>query len=281
MSVRVAQISDSHLSPSKPFFTGNFERVAEALRSSKPDLVVNTGDLSLNGADDEADLVEARRLHDLIGLETHVLPGNHDVGDNVDVPTRQPIDTGRHARFAGVMGDGRFQVDVPGWRLLGLNSLLLGSGLDAADAQAVWLRGAVDGAAGRAVAVFLHKPVCDESYHETVVSNRFLTPAARAELFDALGPHRPALFACGHVHQYRDGEIGGSRHVWAPATSFLISDPWQPAFGAKTVGYVEHAFDADGTHRHRLVTVRGLAHHDLAELPDAYGNVRAWGPGRA
>jgi hypothetical protein len=27
--------------------------------------------------------------------------------------------------------------------------------------------------------------------------------------------------------------------------------------------------------------VRGLVHHDLAGFPEAYGDVRAWGPGNA
>ena len=33
MTVRIAQVSDAHLSADKPFFTGNFERIAEAIRA--------------------------------------------------------------------------------------------------------------------------------------------------------------------------------------------------------------------------------------------------------
>jgi hypothetical protein len=61
----------------------------------------------------------------------------------------------------------------------------------------------------------------------------------------------------------------------------MISDPWQPGYGTKAVGYLMHEFAADGTHRHRLMTVRGIAHHDLAEHPEAYGDVRSWGRGNA
>jgi 3',5'-cyclic-AMP phosphodiesterase len=72
-----------------------------------------------------------------------------------------------------------------------------------------------------------------------------------------------------------------ARHIWAPATSFMISDPWQPGYGAKTVGYLTHRFHADGAHDHALTPVRGLVHHDLAEISGAYGDVRSWGPGKA
>jgi hypothetical protein len=83
------------------------------------------------------------------------------------------------------------------------------------------------------------------------------------------------------VHQYRDTISAGSRHLWAPATSFMISDPWQPGYGAKMVGYLSHEFHADGSHRHEVVPVRGLIHHDLVSFPEAYGDVRAWGTGNA
>jgi Icc protein len=39
MTFRIAQISDTHLSDTKPFFVDNFVRIGEALRASKPDLV--------------------------------------------------------------------------------------------------------------------------------------------------------------------------------------------------------------------------------------------------
>ncbi len=83
---------------------------------------------------------------------------------------------------------------------------------------------------------------------------------------------------CGHVHQYRDITVGGSRHIWGPAASFIIGDPWQPTYGAKAVGYLEHRFHADGTHDHRFATVRDLVHNDLALMPEVYGDVTARAP---
>jgi 3',5'-cyclic-AMP phosphodiesterase len=281
MSVRIAQISDTHLSPSKPFFRSNFDLVADDLSNRRPDMIINTGDLSLDGADHEADLILAKDLHDAIGLDCHLLPGNHDVGDHLDVARRQPVTLERLERYRRIIGPDFWRIDIPGWRLLGLNALTLGSQEFGDEAQQDSIHLAVETLKGRALAIFLHKPLADESHTESLSSNRFMTLGPRRALLDSLGGAQPELVLCGHVHQYRDTPVSGARHIWCPATSFMISDPWQPGYGAKAIGYLMHEFNADRSHRHRLMTVRGVVHHDLAEFPDAYGDIRAWGEGNA
>lgn len=280
MITRIAQISDTHLSPGKSWFRGNFDLVAEHLRSNGPDLVVNTGDLALDGADDEADLIEARAAHASIGLECHLLPGNHDVGDHLDVARRQPVNNERLERYRRIIGSDLWTIDVPGWRLLGLNALTLGLDLDDGR-QDELIHDAASSLAGRPLAIFMHKPLADLSYDEALTSNRFMTHGPRHHLLALLDGVVPALICCGHVHQYRDSQIGGTRHLWAPATSFVLSDPWQPGYGAKMVGYLSHEFHADGSHRHEVASVRDLVHHDLINFPQAYGDVKAWGVGNA
>ncbi|MGL4635444.1 MAG: metallophosphoesterase family protein [Beijerinckiaceae bacterium] len=281
MAVRIAQISDTHLSPGKPFFRANFDLVSQNLRDRRPDIVINTGDLALDGADLTEDLVLAKDLHDAIGLDCHVLPGNHDVGDHLDVARRQPVNAERLQNYRRIFGPDYWTMNIPGWTLLGLNALTLGSEGLGDEAQQEVIRKACESLNGRSLAIFMHKPLADESYTENLSSNRFMTAGPRRVLLDCLGAAQPKLVMCGHVHQYRDTPMGGARHIWCPATSFLISDPWQPGYGTKAIGYLMHEFNTDGSHRHRLMTVRGLAHNDLAEFPDAYGDVRSWGKGGA
>jgi hypothetical protein len=281
MTLRIAQISDTHLSPRRGYFTANFDRVAEVLAADGPDLVINTGDLALNGADEDGDLELAVARHRGLRATTLLLPGNHDVGDSIGVGSAQPITAERLARYRRIVGPDHWRIDVAGWRLLGINAQLLGTGLAEVEAHLAAIRDAAAGLHGRALALFLHKPVADLALQEAEISNRMLTPTARRELLDALGGVTPAFVACGHVHQYRVSRFGGAEHIWAPATSFIISDPWQPVFGAKCVGYVEHLLEPDGHHRHRLVTPRDLAHLDLVGIPEAYGDVRQWGHGKA
>lgn len=274
MTVRVAQISDTHLSETRPFFHANFERVAAHLRSAAPDLVVNSGDLSLDGADSDADLRRAKEMHDAIGPPWLAIPGNHDIGDNQRAVARQPVSDERIARYTAVFGADRWTRDIPGWRLVGVNAQLLGADLPAAAAQRGFVRDAVAGAEGRAIALFIHKPLFNRSAAETTIGGRFLPPAPRAELLEAIGGADLRLVACGHVHQHRVTHVDGGEHVWAPSTAFVLPDSVQPEYGRKLMGYVEHDFHADGRFESRLVQPEGLVRQNLADVPAAYGNIR-------
>jgi 3',5'-cyclic AMP phosphodiesterase CpdA len=279
MSFVIAQVSDTHLSDAKPFWVENFRRFGAHLRASKPDLVVNTGDVSVNGADLIEDLEAARRLHDEIGLPWRAIPGNHDIGDNREIAKKQPYDDERRARWQTVFGEDYWTTDVPGWRLLGINALLLGSGLPGDAEQLDFIRGATSDIEGRALLLFLHKPLFDAGEDETELSGRFVPPASRRRLREALGAVQPRLVACGHVHQFRDKAMGGVRHVWAPGTSFVCPRWFQPDHGVRTVGYVEHRLEPDGSFASCCLPAPGVVIHDLADFPEAYGDLRNHMPG--
>ena len=274
MTFRIAQISDTHLSESKPFFVDNFVRIGEALRAAKPDLVLNTGDITLDGASQESDLAAARLLHDALGLPVRFIPGNHDVGESHDVPGSKeaPISMISRARYLNYFGDDFWHVDVPGWRLIAINSQLLASDLGPAANQLDFVAQAAACAEERKLALFIHKPLFDASQDEDAVTGRFVNPGARARLMKALGQGRLLVVASGHVHQYRSTTASGTSHVWAPSTGFIIPDAHQPRYGEKQVGYVEHRFEADGTHSSALVRVLGLQRLDIADFAErAYG----------
>ena len=272
MTFRVAQISDTHLSAEKPFFVANFKRIGEALTRELPDLVINTGDISLDGASGDADLAEERLLHDALGISYLCIPGNHDLGDNVDVPAaHQPVDAERRARYLRHFGRDWWHVDVPGWRLIGINAQIFASSLDAAREQSAFIAGTVAGARERRIALFVHKPLFDRQENEDVVGGRFLNPSSRRELLDAFADRRPAMVACGHVHQFRDTEVQGGRHVWGPSTAYFIPDTRQPRYGRKEVGFVIHDLREDGTHASRFVSAPGTKNLCIADFPAAYG----------
>jgi len=275
MTFRIAQISDTHLSDAKPFFVDNFIRIGEALRESRPDLVVNSGDISLDGADEESDLAAARVLHDELGLPLRFLPGNHDLGDCQDAPSHgeAAIDAARRDRYVKHFGSDWWSFDVPGWRVLGIDSQLLGSDLAAAADQDAAVADAVAGLGARRLALFLHKPLFDQSADEAAITGRFVNPLPRRHLLDSLGDAAPALIACGHVHQYRDSTSAATRYVWATSTAFVIPDALQPRYGLKEVGYVEHRLMPDGTHDSQFVRVPGAPTLNIADFPGAYGPV--------
>src|SRR5262249_61431625 len=86
MVFRIAHISDTHLSDNKPYFVANFRKVARHIAQAGADLVLHTGDVSLDGSAPEDDLIAARRLHAATGLPLRFIPGNHDIGESQDAP---------------------------------------------------------------------------------------------------------------------------------------------------------------------------------------------------
>ncbi len=278
MTFRIAQISDTHLSDEKPFFVDNFVRIGEALRADRPDLVLNSGDITLDGAASDAkrgesDLAAARALHDGLELPMRFLPGNHDIGDCQDAPAHGEgtIDAARRERYLRHFGADWWSFDVPGWRLLGVNAQLLGSDLSVAHEQDAAIAEAAASLGPRRLALFLHKPMFDRDVGETEITGRFVNPAPRQRLVALLGGAVPALVACGHVHQYRSTEAAGTRHIWATSTAFVLPDRLQPRYGTKEVGYVEHRLEPDGGHDSRLMRVAGVRTLNIADFPDAYG----------
>lgn len=276
MVFRIAQISDTHLSGSKPYFVANFRKVASHIAQAGADLVLHTGDVSLDGSAQEDDLIAARRLHAATGLPLRFIPGNHDIGESQDAPDvagPPRLSPATRERYLRHFGRDYWCLAVPGWRILAINDFLLGSNLAAAHEQICAVRAAAAAARGVRLALFTHRPLFQVSPGDAEIGGRFLNPRPRAELLAALGELAPALIASGHVHQFvsKDGLAGpGSRQIWAPATSFVLPATRQPHYGLRSTGYVEHVLTPDGRHFSRLVPVPGLDCPSLADYPEAY-----------
>src|SRR5690348_11883765 len=104
---RVTQISDTHLSRNPRFskLTENFHRVSAHIDASRPDLVINSGDVSWDGPTSRDDLEYGEQLHAALPVECRYLPGNHDIGDNptaVGKPPSHPASEKDRAAFVDV-----------------------------------------------------------------------------------------------------------------------------------------------------------------------------------
>ena len=79
---RLTQISDTHLARRLQNLTENFHRVSAHIDATRPDLVINSGDVAFDGPTSRSDLEFAKELHDALPVPCRYLPGNHDIGDN-------------------------------------------------------------------------------------------------------------------------------------------------------------------------------------------------------
>ena len=223
MSFTLAHISDTHLGAGTALFRANFDRVAAALHGLRPDVMVHTGDASLDGAADgaqgEADLAFAAAAH--AGLPGPVLcvPGNHDVGDHPERAPRQPVDDARLERFRRHLGRDRWVLDRDGWRLLGLNSQMMGAHPEARGAGGM-MADALETLGDRRLAVFIHKPFFAADPEEDVFDYWSVPPFARdagagrdGAPGAAPGRVRPPASAPGGHARARPLRLGAVRRV--------------------------------------------------------------------
>jgi 3',5'-cyclic AMP phosphodiesterase CpdA len=248
---RLTQISDTHLARRLQQLTDNFHRVSEHIDTTRPDLVVTSGDLAFDAPTSRGDLVFAKELHDALPVPCRHLPGNHDLGDNptaVGPAPKQPATEQERQNYLAVIGEDRWRFDAAGWCFIGLNSLIMNTGIDAEAEQSDWLASEVARVNGTPVALFLHKPLFlnapdDAELPETSI--RYVPQPRRKNLIETFAAVDLRLVASGHVHQRRDFTYGHTRHVWAPSAGFIIPDRMQEVIAIKEVGLVEYRFQPD------------------------------------
>ena len=248
---RLTQISDTHLTRRLQQITDNFHRVSEHVDATRPDLVVNTGDLAFDAPTSRDDLLFAKELHDALPVPCRQLPGNHDIGDNptaVGKAPRQPANENERQNYLAVIGEDRWRFDEAGWCFIGLNSLIMNTGIESEAEQFDWLASELAHVNGKPVALFLHKPLFlnapdDAETEDTAI--RYVPQPQRRNLIEMLSKVDLRLVAAGHLHQRRDFTYGHTRHVWAPSTSFILPERIQPVIGTKEGGLVEYRFQPD------------------------------------
>jgi 3',5'-cyclic AMP phosphodiesterase CpdA len=261
---RIVVISDPHLSPTHGFFWDNWRLACEAANRLSPDAVIVSGDLCINGPDSDDEVAFAGQALRRLEAPVYAVPGNHDVGD--EPPGQEPdqiIDADRLRRWTSVFGADRFAFDLGGWRVLGLNAQLLGSGLAQESEQDVWLDGELDRASWP-ILLALHKPLFLQSADEAEATAASVNPEPRARLLRRLRGAPVQVVVSGHLHCHRDVVREGLRHVWAPSTAFVPHEPIDSA-AAALVGILSIELD-DGGARVERIDVPGLVAYDLAEL---------------
>jgi 3',5'-cyclic AMP phosphodiesterase CpdA len=249
---RLTQISDPHLARRHQTLTDNFHRVSEYIDATRPDLVINSGDLAFDAPTHRDDLEFAKTLHAALPVVCRYLPGNHDIGDNptkVGPAPSQPVTEQSQQAFLSIFGEDRWRFEAAGWCFIGLNSLVMNTGLASDAEQFDWLASQLASSNGQPVALFLHKPLFLNSPGDpelAATSIRYVPMPARSRLVEMLGAVDLRLVASGHVHQRRDFTYSHVRHVWAPSAGFIIADARQELIGVKEVGLVEYRFQPDG-----------------------------------
>ena len=269
--MRILLITDTHVAPGVAALDANWSAAAAYARRSGADLTIHLGDVTADGVGSQSHFDHARRLLEDWPTPWRVIPGNHDVGDNPPQPgvaAVHPLRPDRLSAFRGMFGDDHWTFEADGWRLIGLNAQLFGSGSREEDAQSGWLEQAV---AGRQPTIlFLHKPLVAPGSNADIMPSRYVPVAERERLLGTFADAGLRLVVSGHVHQSLERGVDGVRHSWLPSASFILPDPMQDRVGEKIVGLGILDLGRDG-YVLDLVCPDGLVRHDVLALDDYPG----------
>jgi 3',5'-cyclic AMP phosphodiesterase CpdA len=265
---RLVQVADLHLGAGQEHHYDNWVKVLAWIARERPDLVLVNGDLVMNDPDDEADHAFARECVLRLTVPCRFLPGNHDIGDNViSGKMEKRVNDERRARFLRHYGEERWAFERAGWGFVGLNSQLMGSAGQPAEAeQWRWLEDTLCALAGSPIALFLHKPLfldhpSEPDHDDLTLRQSCLDSESRARLIDSCRRHGVRLVSCGHKHQTRSFSLDGIYHLWGPSTACVNSPPTTLHWGVREVGFVDYRFRPDGFD-HRITGADFLFRHE-------------------
>ncbi|KEA04305.1 metallophosphoesterase family protein [Rhizobium rhizogenes] len=260
--MKIIQITDTHLSPNKPHFNGNWEPLARWIEAAGADLVIHTGDLSVDGADKDEDLTFSMDLMRQVSVPMLIVPGNHDVGH---LPgSYQPVNPERLARWRRLVGPDYWAKDVDNWRLIGLNSLLMGFEDAEEQKQFDWLQETLESRGNRRVALFAHKPLFVDAPNEGDTGYWSVRPAQRRRLYDLISAHDVALLGSGHLHWTWEGRFNDTALVWAPPAAFILDTMEREMPGERLIGAAIHELGDDVTTE--IVAVPGMTAYFLDDV---------------
>jgi 3',5'-cyclic AMP phosphodiesterase CpdA len=248
--------------------TRNFEAVVSYVNDVvKPDLVINTGDVVMLSPDSNSDREAARALHSGFEAPLHVLAGNHDVGEVGETAWMGiQVSAERVAAFSDAFGPSRFAEIHDGFAIVGINSEVLSSGLDAEAEQWSWLEALVPELEDRAVMLCSHKPLWSP-FGEVPGHALAISDTDRVRLLSLFADAPVKLAASGHLHRYIKGETEAIVTISGPSTAFLASSEALVGPGLQQLGIVEYEIGKDSmTAVYR--SIRDLEECNVWDIPE-------------
>ena len=292
--IRFAQISDTHTRPDAIERSQVFVDHLAEIQAGGYDFVIHTGDLM-----DEPSAWAARAIKAMISqlqVPIYFVPGNHDVYNpqmgEIEVPwwARLEVDSSLEAQYRGWFGPAWHTFSWRGVHLVGIDSLIINSGLPEEAEQWAWLEETLAEIALREpeqIVLFTHRPLFiqqpDEELDAADFANRYLViaPPGRDRLLGLVRQHRVTAVLSGHIHAPWQ-----KSHTWPEGftTQFVCTGssgkpsamaikqfdlPLSPAEG---LGYHEHWVTEDGlaSHYHRHTHAPGEGRWTLGQAWTTY-----------
>jgi 3',5'-cyclic AMP phosphodiesterase CpdA len=212
-SVRFAQISDTHVRPDAIERSQVLVDHLAEIQAGGYDFVIHTGDMM-----DEPSAWAARAFRVMISqlrVPIYFVPGNHDVYNppmgKIEAPwwARLEVNSSIEASYRNWFGPVWHTFDCRGVHLVGIDSLILNSGLLEEADQWAWLEETLAEIAmsrPEQILLFTHRPLFirqpDEELDAADFANRYLVvaPPGRDRLLGLVRKYRVTAVLSGHIH---------------------------------------------------------------------------------
>jgi 3',5'-cyclic AMP phosphodiesterase CpdA len=219
---RVALLSDAHVNEETngedATFTPHFEKAIEQVNAAQVDFALIAGDLTQSGKADEYADFKARLK--ALRVPVWFVPGNHDVGNKVNSGKGNEVTEARVKDYETRMGPDWFSTNAAGVRIIGIDSPLLGSGLDRETAMWTFLERELAAPAPLPGILFMHYPLFVKAPDEPGGIYWNVEPAARARLLGLLRRAGVKIVLTGHLHRPLLNRHDGMFLFTTPPTSF-------------------------------------------------------------
>ncbi len=273
--VRIAHLSDLHMETAPeariPGVRRALRESAALIRQASPDWIVVSGDLTSYGSADPAQLREAQRWLNDLGIPYLVVPGNHDLGANAPRGQRYPDSEYYHAgpwsstHFAQVFDQRPVVVEQVGpLRLIGM-ALREGDPDGVLDTVRTELA-----ASDRPTVLIGHYPLIPvQSQGVLATFGEDFVPQVGRALRALIRAHRHViLYAAGHVHAVSVLPLPeGPLQITAGGLGPGASQWWLYEAGETALTYESHDGAGPRTFWDRYVTDGGMTpayHWNLA-----------------
>jgi 3',5'-cyclic AMP phosphodiesterase CpdA len=220
----IALLSDPHTMLRTNDQPGVYERhFAQAIaqvNESNVDFVLITGDLANGG--------KADQLHEFLNrikkfqAPVYFVPGNHDVGNKLNAGKGDGhVTADRVKSYERIMGQSFFATNQHGVRIIGLNSSLLGSGLEGEREQWKFLESEFTNKEKPKI-VFMHYPLYLTNATERGGGYWNVEPKPRKRFLEMSKDANVKAVLTGHLHRAITNNYEGALLYSAPPISFPL-----------------------------------------------------------
>ncbi|MBU1210105.1 MAG: metallophosphoesterase [Alphaproteobacteria bacterium] len=235
--MRIAQISDTHISLSVPSRALDLQRCVDQVNALDPlpEVVIHSGDVAHDGLVEEYEI--AKRLLQRLKAPLLVLPGNKDNREVFVEAFSGPAIPRNGFPFV------QYAVDDYSVRIVCVDTLSAGSNKgDVCEDRRDDLEGLLAAGGAKPTVIFMHHPPFDVPGIPDPF--QFLSRANAEATLAVIGRHRPVLgLFCGHIHRPFRTEVAGMPARVMTAGALDLRKGRQERSSVETRLFEVHDFD--------------------------------------